>query len=241
MRVILFLIGLLFSADGLYYAMVNSMGAGEAIIVAIGIIFILWSSFYDAFKEKGFLKFLKGLFIFGMSALVLYSCFICGFGIMDNSTYDEEYVVVLGAGLNGSEPSLVLRERLEKTVEYLSKNDYATVIVSGGQGKGETISEALAMQNYLVSRGISDDRIILETESASTYENFEFSKPVLDGGVVFITSEFHIARSILMAKLNGIDAAHISASTPITLLPVSCAREAAAQIASIRYYIRSDA
>ena len=54
MRVILFILGLLFSADGLYFASTTSMGVGEAFTVAIGIMFILWSTFYDAFKTKGF-------------------------------------------------------------------------------------------------------------------------------------------------------------------------------------------
>ena len=71
MRVILFILGLLFSADGLYFASTTSMGVGEAFTVAIGIMFILWSTFYDAFKTKGFLKFIKGLFTFGMIVLVI--------------------------------------------------------------------------------------------------------------------------------------------------------------------------
>lgn len=54
MRVILFILGLLFSADGLYFASTTSMGVGEAFTVAIGIMFILWSTFYDAFKTKAF-------------------------------------------------------------------------------------------------------------------------------------------------------------------------------------------
>ena len=52
MRVILFILGLLFSADGLYFASTTSMGVGEAFTVAIGIMFILWSTFYDAFQNK---------------------------------------------------------------------------------------------------------------------------------------------------------------------------------------------
>ena len=77
MRVILFILGLLFSADGLYFASTTSMGVGEAFTVAIGIMFILWSTFYDAFKTKGFLKFIKGLFTFGMIVLVIYSGIKC--------------------------------------------------------------------------------------------------------------------------------------------------------------------
>lgn len=238
MRFILFIIGLILSADGLYYAAVTSMGAGEALTVTVGIVFILWSVFYDAARKKGFLKFLKRLFVFFMTVLVLYSCAICVIGKMDNATYTEDYIIVLGAGLNGNEPSLVLAKRLDKAVEYLNNNNNAIAVVSGGQGKGETVSEALAMENYLIEHGISDERIIREEDSSNTYENFEYSKLAAgEGRVVFVTSDFHVIRSMQMAKINGIDATHIGASTPISLLPVSCIREAAAQIASIRYYL----
>ena len=58
----------------------------------------------------------------------------------------------------------------------------------------------------------------------------EYSKLIMDEGqAVFVTNEFHVLRSELMAKINGIDATHIGASTPITLLPVSCVREFIAQ------------
>ena len=238
MRVILFLIGLLLSADGLYYGATTAMGTGEAIVVGIGLIFILWGVFYDAFKEKKFLRFLKHVFVFFMVLFVIYSAAVCVIGRMDNATYREDYVIVLGAGLCGDEPSPALAARLDKAAEYLNKNSNATAIVSGGKGKGERIAEAQAMQSYLARHGINEGRIIMEESATSTYENFLYSKEAMnDGSVVFITNDFHVIRSAQMAKLNGIDAAHISAPTPITMLPVSCAREAAAQIAAVRYYI----
>ena len=154
------------------------MGVGEAFTVAIGIMFILWSTFYDAFKTKGFLKFIKGLFTFGMIVLVIYSGIICVVGKSDNATYREDYIIVLGAGLKGDTPSLALERRLEKAAEYMNKNGNAIAIVSGGQGKGETISEAQAMENYLLNHGIREDRIIKEDNSTSTYENFEYSSRI---------------------------------------------------------------
>ncbi len=54
MRVILFILGLLFSADGLYFASTTSMGVGEAFTVAIGIMFILWVRFTTRSKQKAF-------------------------------------------------------------------------------------------------------------------------------------------------------------------------------------------
>ncbi len=238
MRIVLFIIGLAFSAVGLYYGATAAMGAGEATAVAIGIAFILWSVFYDAAKKKRALRFFKGVFVFFMITVALYSCAVCVAGRMDNASYNEDYVIVLGAGLNGREPSPALRERLDKAVEYMNRNTGAEVIVTGGQGGGETISEAEAMSEYLVSRGIDEKRIIKEENAESTYQNFEYAKLEMEEGgtAVFVTNDFHVVRSLQMAKLHGIDAAHIGAPTPLTLLPVSCVREFFAQLAVVRYY-----
>lgn len=235
MSVILMIIGLLLSIDGLYFSATTAMGVGEVTIIVIGIIFILWSVCYTAAKKNGFLKFLKRLFVFGMTVLVLYSCAVCIIGNRDTADYNEDYIIVLGAGLNGDKPSKALENRLEKTLEYMKRNERAIAIVSGGQGTGETITEAEAMEFYLVQNGINSDRIIKEDMATSTYENFALSKQYVDGSAVFVTNDFHVVRSMQMAKMNGIEATHIGASTPITLLPVSCVRELVAQIAVIRY------
>ncbi len=237
MRFIWLILGLLFSADGLYCAAVGRMGLGEAVIIAAGIIFILWSVFYDAMRTKKFLKFLKGLFAAFMIILTVYSVGICVFGMFDNATYNEDYVIVLGAGLDGSEPSATLKERLDKTLEYMDRNPDASVIVSGGRGRGESISEADAMYNYLVNNGADDEKILKEENATSTYENFFYSNEAVDSdNVAFITSNFHVLRSYQMAKINGMDAKRIGASTPLITLPAACAREFVAQIAAFRYY-----
>lgn len=238
MRAILFLIGAALSADGLFCGWTGSMGLGEAIIVAMGIAFILWSALYDACREKGFLRFLKGVFVFVMIIFTVYSAAVSIVGRMDNATDREDYVIVLGAGLNGSEPSAILESRLDATVEYLNSNPSAEVIVSGGQGEDEAISEAVAMSNYLIERGIGDGKILIEDSAASTYENFALTKDaVADGTAVFITNDFHVLRASLMAQLNGVNATHIGAPTPIVQIPVACARELIAQVAAVRYYI----
>ncbi len=237
MRFILFIIGLALSADGLYYGAVTGMGIGESLVVAMGVAFILWSVAYDAAKRNGFLKFLKRLFIFCMTLFVIYSCAVCVVGRMDNADYNEKYLIVPGAGLNGDKPSVTLENRLVKAAEYLNRNGSAKVIVSGGQGADEDVPEAAAMMNYLELHGIRSERIIPEAEAESTYENFAYSVPMTDGSdAAFITNDFHVVRASMMAKLNGMNAKHIAAPTPPTLLPVCCAREMAAQIASIRYY-----
>ena len=71
MGVLLFIIGIILSAGGLYYGALAGMGLGEAIVIGMGIFFILWATFREAFKTKGFLRFLKGLFVFGIVVLLI--------------------------------------------------------------------------------------------------------------------------------------------------------------------------
>ena len=87
------------------------------------------------------------------------------------------YAIILGAKVkeNGV-ASLALQYRLDAAVEYLKQYPHVQVIVSGGQGKDEPMSEATFMYTYLVEAGIEENRILQEDDSTSTYENLQFSK-----------------------------------------------------------------
>ena len=161
-----------------------------------------------------------------------------------NSKSDAEtqtdYIVILGAGLNGETPSLSLHERLKAGVEYLRKYPDTYVVVSGGQGRGETITEAEAMRRFLTSNGIDEDRILLESSATSTMENFKYSRRLIEertgkpaGKVSFVTNSFHILRSKLLAKRNGLDAYAISVKTPEQVLVQMYLREYFALIKSL--------
>ena len=63
---------------------------------------------------------------------------------------DLEYVIVLGAGVNGTVPKNPLRVRIERAAEYMSENEDTILIASGGQGSGEDISEAECIRSILV-------------------------------------------------------------------------------------------
>ncbi len=238
MRIILFIIGLALSLDGLYCGYIGSMEVGEGVVVAFGISFLLWASFYDAFRAKKFLKFLKGLFVAVLSICVLYSCFVCVMGRLDSDKGNEEYVIVLGSPLKDGEPTDILKSRLDTAVRYLNGHPGVTAIVSGSRSSIGSMSEARAMNNYLVSNGIDDSRIMVDESAFNTHESFVNAKSIVnDERTAFITSEFHVLRSLQMADLCGIkNAAHIGSPTPWQQLPACCAREILAEIASVRYY-----
>lgn len=89
------------------------------------------------------------------------------------------YVIILGAQVRGSVPSLVLDARIRRAAEYLKENPEAIAVASGGKGTGEMISEAEAIRQGLVRLGIAEDRIILEDRSTSTLENIRFSREII--------------------------------------------------------------
>ncbi len=120
-------------------------------------------------------------------------------------------VVVLGAGVNGQTPSLSLRTRLDAALTYLEENPDIPVVLTGGQGYGEDITEAACMYAYLTRHGVDARRLILEEQAGSTVENLTFSRPLLiQAGVdpsadtvAVVTNDFHIARAKLLASKTG--------------------------------------
>lgn len=117
-----------------------------------------------------------------------------------------DYMIILGAQWRPEGPSDVLRRRLDKAVEYLNANSDTIVIVSGGRGSDEPISEAAGMRQYLVNAGISDERILMEDASTSTQENLTFSGRLLDkenDRVVIVTNNFHVFRALRLAEKQG--------------------------------------
>ena len=83
--------------------------------------------------------------------------------------------VVLGAHVKGDVPSKALELRLKAALKYARENEDTTLILSGGQGFGEDITEAKCMENYLTAHGISQELLVLEEKSTSTKENLKFS------------------------------------------------------------------
>ncbi len=118
---------------------------------------------------------------------------------------DADYLIVLGAGLRGEKPSLVLRNRINAAADYLTENPESKVVVSGGQGPDELISEAEAMRRGLTELGIDASRILMEDRSTSTNENLTFSKNYIPEGasVVIVTNKFHVFRACHLARECG--------------------------------------
>lgn len=148
----------------------------------------------------------------------------------DNKALNRaDYVIILGAQWKQTGPSAILMYRLDKTLEYLKDSPDTKIIVSGGQGSNEPISEAEGMKRYLVERGIDPDRIILEDKSTSTFENLQFSSEYLDKAqdrVVLVTNNYHVYRAEKIAKKMGFQKVEgLAAKSHWGLLPNNLLRE----------------
>lgn len=116
------------------------------------------------------------------------------------------YLIILGAQVRGTKITNSLLRRLDTALGYLEDNPDTKVIVSGGQGKGELITEAEAMASYLEQHGIPSDRIYLEAASTSTWENLKYSRQFIEDitqPVAVVTNNFHLYRALLIGKRIG--------------------------------------
>lgn len=199
----------------LYYIIIVSYAglgtAFSAIWIAITVFLGIWGKTVDQLHRGNLILPKRIKIIFILLVLAGFSVFLFIEAILIKSSAaapkkNADYLIALGAKVNGDHPSKTLHRRISAAREYLETNKETTVIVSGGQGPYETVTEAYAMEKVLVENGISKDRILKEEKSTNTEENIRFSSafiPSKDASVVIVTSDFHLYRGMAIAKKQG--------------------------------------
>lgn len=138
------------------------------------------------------------------------------------------YLLVLGCVVNGTTPTRSLRDRLDGAAEYLRTNSNTICIVSGGLGPRATITEAECMFRELIVRGIEPERIWLELQAKTTWENLLLSRELIrqktgvcPDRLAVVSSEYHMFRTGLMAKKQGFTMLPIPAKTGKRILRIN--------------------
>lgn len=172
---------------------------------------------------------ITGLVIVSTIMLVMFFS-ICMIKAANQKPSENPTVVVLGCRVYGEKASLMLVERLDAAYKYLSENEDAICVLSGGQGVGEDISEAECMYRYLVKKGIKSERLYKEEKSTSTRENLAFSKEIIEENnlnrdIAIVTNEFHEYRAGEVAKTLTLHSTAISGKTAWWLFPTYYVRE----------------
>ena len=200
---------------------ISNFNLGVILPAFFGLPMILLSFLLPLF-EAGKLIWLKWMYriCYGTAGCIFLVCGICMLSAAHSvrNAKQADCLIVLGAAVHDDRVTWVLSNRLDTASEYLERFPDSKCIVTGGQGNGETVTEASAMAKYLrEEKGIAGNRILLEEQAKSTLENFRFSKQILDkqfqehASVAFVTTDFHVFRAGQVAKSQGIDAYGIAA------------------------------
>lgn len=143
-------------------------------------------------------------------------------GAQSDADVDADYLVVMGAGINDTEPSLSMLDRLTAALEWLDAHPEAKVIVSGSQAPDEQVSEASVMAAWLEQQGVAPERILLEEAAEDTRGNvlYSYTLAAKNGGgtLAFVSSEYHLYRMRLIIRSLGFEPVCVSAATSRTSL-----------------------
>lgn len=221
--------------EGLHLSQTLSLLFGLGMLATLGIAAGLFlqldnpaGTSYPLFIFLSFCMLLAGYVLFSFFAFYFFSKLY----LILPRKKDYDYVIVHGAGLlDGYRVSPLLKGRLNKGLKaYYSANKPCKIIVSGGQGSDETISEAEAMKGYLLSQFVPEEDILLEDKSTTTYENLKYAKVLMDDlstkyTCVFVTSDYHVFRTGIYAKKLGLSALGLGSKTASYFRPNAMIRE----------------
>ena len=203
-----------FALIGYRFMALTCMGAAALILL------------FELFKSRGMKKCRRALLILLLAGILLFV--LVEIPIVQNARTDAgaaDYLIVLGAGVNGTEPSLSLRNRLDAALQYLEKHPDCVAIVSGCQGEGEDITEARAMYTWLTARGVAPERVILEEKAENTRQNIRYSLEIIEerggdptGLVAVCSSEYHLYRAKTMLAAEGAEPLGVAGRTTYPVL-----------------------
>ena len=219
MRVLCICVGSFLVLDTLIVCFLSNYNLGVILPAVLGLPLLLLGLLWPH-MDAGFWLFLRRaiLVCYGLGCaflLFLGSLMLRAIDRGEHEDYDA--LIVLGAAVHGDRVTWVLSNRLDTAYDYAATHPDTVLVVSGGQGDGETVTEASAMAGYLVRKGIDPARILLEDKAESTAENFAFSKAILDeklgpdASIGFVTTRFHVFRAARVAQKGGIDARGLGA------------------------------
>lgn len=231
----------------------NLLGIGLALVLIGGTLIILFVSIFSPFDNR--IEFVVETVLFGL--LSYFECIMIGTFIATFITHrsipprDRDYVIILGCGLReDGTPIPILEGRIDKALWFAKKQLKETgkdivYVCSGGQGDDEIISEGESIRNYLVEKGVKEDKIIIEDKSTSTYENMLFSKEQIDKyqeengiseeeKIAFSTTDYHVYRSGNIAYSIGVKALGMGSKTKRYFYINALIREFAANIKAQR-------
>lgn len=133
-----------------------------------------------------------------------------------NDNYEElqdiDCIIILGAGINGDEPSPMLKDRLDAGIA-LYKEGRASKIIMSGDHSNDYHDEVNIMKNYAIQEGVPSSDIFMDHAGLSTYDSIYRAKEIFEAKrVIIVTQKYHLYRALHIASELGLDAYGVSAA-----------------------------
>jgi len=187
------------------------------------------------YVEEGFVYVMCLLMLLYATHILLYmlALVLCN---LARPKLNQDYVIIHGSGLINGRVTPLLAGRIDKAIEFYHKQRKKShppkLILSGGQGIDEPRPEAVAMMEYVFEKGVPKEDVLLEEASTTTLENMKLSKLIMDKhaglkpyNCIFVTSNYHLLRTGIYARIAGLSIDGIGAKTALYYLPNALIRE----------------
>jgi uncharacterized SAM-binding protein YcdF (DUF218 family) len=119
-------------------------------------------------------------------------------------------LVVFGAAEYNGTPSPVFKARLDHAFDLEERGLAPIVITTGGRGGDPHFTEADVGRDYLIQRGMAEDKIVSDPRSETTYESVRAVARLLrqqqKQTCIAVSDGFHLYRVKLMFRSVGITA-----------------------------------
>lgn len=238
----------------------NAVGTLFHILFILGTLMILWmvrlleNSVVISHNDSWIIVFFCRMLPRYLYCLLDYcECIVAGISVMgwmaarQKPAYDKDYIIIPGCSISKGGGLLpLLKGRVNRAIRYAWEQEIATgkpviYVPSGGQGADEIMSEGSAMEFYLLSHGAEEEEVLPEKQSATTLENFVFSKKIIENEktgakVAFATTNYHMLRCGLLARKAGLDVEGISSNTKWYFWPNGFVREVVALFVMTKKY-----
>lgn len=233
--IIIFAILIILSGSFIITMLCGIVNHGNVIGLIVCLVVMLDIILYKLYNKNKAVRVISGIIGWFAAAAAIYSIVISVFiisGMMNTperavktGTFggsEQKTVIVLGCKANNGHPSVMLTARLNKAIEYLNQNPDDICVLTGGMGADEIEPESVSMRRYLITNGISEDRIYIEDMSRNTEQNILFTKKIIDEqklptDVIIVSESYHVYRGVRNAEKQGLNAAALPAFSESTV------------------------
>lgn len=166
--------------------------------------------------------------VFVAAAVALLVAWVASLGaVIERAARDEarpvDAIVVLGAAQYAGRPSPVLKARLDHAIALWRRGLAPRLVLTGGRGPGDTVTEAEVGRRYAERNGVPDSALLVETDGRTTRQSLQAVAVLLPPtrrSVLLVSDPFHMLRLSILARRLGLEP-HTS---PTRTSPISRSR-----------------